>query len=191
MDSNQMTASTWQLRRAFISTRAILAKVQPNQLHSPTPCTLWDVGTLIDHFIGSAKWGVIAVSSGEDIPSNEPGHDYLTTYDAIIDIALVAFNAPGALDKAMKLPKGEVTGVDVLEIVTRDQFVHGWDLARAIGHSTELDPDLAEELLVQAIAGVSDEIRGTDEGAIFGPIVEPPPRASLADRLAAYLGRSM
>ncbi len=191
MENDDTTTSTWQLRRAFISTRAILAKVQPNQLDTPTPCKSWDVSALIDHLVGSARWGATTVASGRDIPGSATNEDFLTTYDAVIDVALAAFDANGALGQTIKVPMGELSGYDVLEIVTRDQFVHGWDLARAIGHSTDLDPELAEQLLVHAEADISEDARGTEEQALFGPIVDAPVGASPADRLAAYLGRAV
>jgi uncharacterized protein (TIGR03086 family) len=188
---NRVTASTWPLERAFISTRAILAKVQPNQLDSPTPCTSWDVRTLVGHFMGSARWGATTVGSDREVPTADSNEDLLGTYDAIIDAALAAFGAEGALDQTMQLPMGELSGAEVLGIVARDQFVHGWDLARAIGESPDLDPELAEELLVQAKESISDDIRGSGAAAIFGPIVDAPAGATAADLLAAYLGRAM
>lgn len=189
--NNDHRTTTWQLKRACISTRAILDKVQPNQLDSPTPCTSWDVSTLIDHFVGSARWGATAVSSGRDIPRSAASEEFVATYDAVIEMTLAAFDADGALGRTMKLPMGELSGSDVLEIVTRDQFVHGWDLARSIGHSTDLDPELAEQLLMQAEAHIPEDTRGTEEVALFGPIVDAPAGASPADRLAAYLGRNV
>jgi uncharacterized protein (TIGR03086 family) len=191
MEGNQMTASTSRLKRAFVSTRAILAEVQPEQLDNPTPCTSWDISALIDHFVGSARWGAATVGSGGDIPGGDSSDDYLTRYDAIIDAALAAFEAEGALDKMIDLPMGELSGADVLGIVTRDQFVHGWDLARAIGCATDLDPELAAELLTEAQVGISEDTRGPEDVAFFGPIVDAPAGASPADRLAAFLGRSL
>jgi uncharacterized protein (TIGR03086 family) len=189
MENHQMATSTRQLQRAFISTRGILAEVQANQLEKPTPCTSWDVKALIHHFVGTARWGATSVGWDGDITWSDSGADFLIAYDTTIDIALAAFDADGALDRMIDLSMGLLTGADVLGIVVRDQFVHGWDLARAIGHSTDLDPELAENLLMQAKADISDDIRGTEDGHIFGPIVDAPPGACPADRLAAYLGR--
>ncbi len=185
-----LTNATWQLERAFVSTRALLAQVRTDQLDEPTPCTSWDIRTLIDHFFGSARWGATAVGWNEEIRLRDSDDDFLIAYDAVIDIALAAFGADGALERTMELPVGLLSGADVLAIVTRDQFVHGWDLARAIDHRTDLDPELAEEILIQA-ADISTEMRGSGDGAAFGPIVDAPARGSSADRLAAFLKRQM
>jgi hypothetical protein len=58
----------------------------------------------------------------------------------------------------------------LLDLVTREQFTHGWDLAWAIGHSTDLDPDLAAELLAGARTAGLDAFRGADGAAFLGPV---------------------
>ena len=128
MESDTLTNATWQLERAFVSTRALLAQVRTDQLDEPTPCTSWDIRTLIDHFLGSARWGATVVGWNEEIRLRDSDDDFLIAYDAVIDIALAAFGADGALERTMDLPVGLLSGADVLGIVTRDQFVHGWDL---------------------------------------------------------------
>jgi hypothetical protein len=121
MENGHTTNATSQLERAFISTRAILAEVQPDQLEKSTPCTSWDVRTLIDHFVGSARWGATTLGWEEEILRSDPDSDFLIAYDAIIDAALAAFGAEGALEQTMELPMGVLSGGDVLAIVTRDR----------------------------------------------------------------------
>jgi hypothetical protein len=65
---------------------------------------------------------------------------------------------------------------------------HGWDLARAIGQHTDLDPGLAAALLSQARLAITDVYRGPDGQALFGPAAAAPAGAGPADRLAAFLG---
>jgi len=190
MEKIETGTPTERLKRAFMSTRAVLAAVRPSELDRPTPCASWDVRSLIDHLFGTIRWGVVAVSGGELLLEGTNG-DLLTSYDETIEIALAAFEANGVLDMRLSLPIGDLSGADVMGIVTRDQFVHGWDLARAIGHETDLDPELAGELLVEARFSIPDELRGPDGVGTFGAIVGVPAGASPADQLAAFLGRSM
>jgi hypothetical protein len=68
--------------------------------------------------------------------------------------------------------------------------VHGWDLARALGRSTDLDPELADVLREHAVPRLPDSFRGTDDDALYRPPVAAPPDATAADRLAADLGRT-
>ncbi|MBO2451413.1 TIGR03086 family protein [Actinomadura barringtoniae] len=193
MESKQDSMGIRQLSRAFASTRVVLAKVEPGQLDAATPCASWDVRALINHFVGSARWGASAVmgagyaDTGEDHGSG----DFLASYDDSIKVAMEAFGAAGVLEKTIELAFGEFSGADLMGMLARDQFTHGWDLARAIGHHTDLDPELAEELLAQARVEILDAYRGPEGEAIFGPIVEAPDSACLADRLAAFLGRSL
>jgi uncharacterized protein (TIGR03086 family) len=77
-----------------------------------------------------------------------------------------------------------------LGLAITDTFVHTWDLAKATGQSTDLAPELAAVLLEQARASIQDSFRGP-EGAPFGAEQTAPEGASNADRLAAFLGRSV
>ena len=188
---SQQLRNTDALNRAFASTRVVLAKVGPDQLNAATPCASWDVRALINHFIGSARWGASAImGTGYEVTDEDyAAGDFLTRYDDSIEAALTAFEPAGVLEKRIELAFGEFSGADLLSMVTRDQFTHGWDLARANGYPTDLDPELAEELLVQARLEIFDAYRGAEGEAIFGPVVEAPAGAGPADRLAAFLGR--
>lgn len=193
MESKQDSAPTRQLSRAFASTRIVLAKVGPDQLGAATPCASWDVRALINHFVGSARWGASA-ALGKGYESTDEDHaagDFLAGYDESAKLALAAFGSAGVLAKTIELEFGEFSGAGLMGMVARDQFTHGWDLARAIGHHTDLDPELADELLVQARIEILDAYRGPEGEAIFGPVVEPPADACPADRLAAFLGRAV
>ena len=189
------------LRRAFASTRTVLVQVQAGQLAAPTPCASWDVQALIEHFIGSAGWAATAIGGPEaadpeaaDPEAADQGFavgDFVADYDQGIKGALAAFGTEGALEKAVTLPWGEFSGAALMWLAVNDQFVHGWDLARAIGHDTDLDSGLADELLVRGQAWITDAYRGPDGTGLFGPSVKAPTRASSADRLATFLGRAM
>jgi uncharacterized protein (TIGR03086 family) len=192
MKSEQVTTRTRQLYRAFVSTRAILASVQADQLDAPTACASWDVRALINHFVGTARWATATISTGDEVADEDyVAGNFLASYDESIRGALAAFETAGALEKTVKLPFGEFSGAALMGLAATDQFTHGWDLARAIGHHTDLDPELAGELLIRARAEIPEANRGPDGVALFGPIVEAPAGACPADRLAAFLGRSM
>jgi uncharacterized protein (TIGR03086 family) len=190
VDSKHRTA---QLERAFASTRAVLAEVGRDRLDAPTPCASWDVRDVINHVVESARWATAAIGSTleeagleesrlEDAGPEEAaaGADFLVAYDECVARALAAFAVDGALERAVRLDFGEFTGRGLMGIAATDQFVHGWDLARALGRPTDLDPELAEELLAQVRVTVPDEYRGPDGTAPFGPVVEPPAGAGRA-----------
>jgi uncharacterized protein (TIGR03086 family) len=178
------------LDRAFQSNLDVLAKVKPQDLDAPTPCASWDVRALVNHFVGTARWWAARVT-GADEPAEEDyaAGDLMAAYTGSISVASAAFAADGALEKTVRLPFGEFPGTVVLGMAALDQFAHGWDLARALGLPTDLDPVVADELLNQARQTIPDTFRGPDGQAPFGPAVDAPAGAVPADQLAAFLGR--
>jgi len=179
-----------QLDRACQSNLSVLQRVRPQDLDAPTPCASWDVRALINHFIGTARWwAAMMTGTGEPGLEDYAAGDLVAAYKASIGVATAAFEADGAMEKAVPLPFGEFPGTVVLSMAALDQFAHGWDLARALGLPTDLDPALAGELLNQARQTIPDGFRGPDGQAPFGPAVEAPAGVGPADQLAAFLGR--
>jgi uncharacterized protein (TIGR03086 family) len=182
-----------ELATAFTVARGVLAGVTQDQLTNPTPCLQWDVAAVIDHMDAAARVSVGAVS-GTESPAEEAGPDpaaLLARYDRTAAATIAAFGADGALDQNVTLPFGELPAAMLEKIVATDQFVHGWDLARATKQSTDLDPDLASALLAIAKASFPDEFRGPDGEAPIGPEQPAPEGAVPADRLAAFMGRAL
>ena len=179
-----------ELDRAFGSTLAILAKVEPGQLDAPTPCASWNVRALVNHFIGTARWWASTVTGeGDAVDVDYAGGDFVAAYEESIRTAVAAFEADGVLGTTVRLPFGEFPGAVVLGMAAMEQFTHGWDLARAIGYPADLDPGLATDLLAQARLAITDAYRGVDGQALFGPAALAPAGAGPAGRLAAFLGR--
>jgi uncharacterized protein (TIGR03086 family) len=180
-----------ELEAAFQSTRTVLSRVKEQQLGLATPCRSWNVGQLVSHMVAAPRVGVAALRGGEwsDDGTDYSKGDFLAAYDETTEQTVVAFSEPGALERTVRLPFTEVPGAFLRMMITTDQFTHGWDLARATAQPTDLQPELAEELLSQV--AIPDEFRGEDGVAPFGP--ERPARAGAgaADRLAALLGRAI
>jgi uncharacterized protein (TIGR03086 family) len=184
--------STANIERAFASTRAVLANVTPDELSQPTPCQSWQVRELINHIIGTSFWFAAATNAGVAPTAEEIDYtsgDMVATYDDGIAQAVDAFGQPGALEKMITLPFGNLPGAVYLGIATTDAFTHGWDLARSTGQSTDLDPELAAQLLERSRAFIQPAFRGDDGKAPFGAEQPAPPDATNADALAAFLGR--
>lgn len=182
------------LQRAVNTSRDIVASVQPEQMDDLTPCQSWKVRDLLNHMIDAPTFAATVMETGDW--TNQSGEsvdhasgDYLAEYDSATARAIAAFRADGALSKMVKLPFGELPGAAFANIATGDAFVHGWDLAKATGTTTDLDPELATEILVAVRPLLPDQMRGPDGQAPFGPAVEAPADASPADKLAAFLGR--
>jgi len=179
------------LARAFASTRNVLSNLKADQLDDDTPCTSWKVRDLVNHIVGGAQWFGTSTESGDGSgfeSSDFTQGDIVATFDEAAARAVAAFDAPGAQEKIIKLPFGEFPGAGFMGLAMTDTFQHGWDLAKATGQSTDLDPELAAQLLEGAPQLIPDQFRG-DEPMPFGAKVEAPAGATNADKLAAFLGR--
>ena len=71
-----------------------------------------------------------------------------------------------------------------------DLAVHGWDVAKATGQSTDLDPEVGRLALDWGRENLKPEFRGDEaSGQSFGFEVAVADDAPLYDRLAAFFGR--
>lgn len=182
------------LARCFASTRGVLANVTPEQLEgAETPCASWSVKELVDHIVNGTTWFATIAETGAP-----PGEDVFPAFtpDTLVDVfdagsarAVKAFAADGAMERIMHLPFGDLPGAAFVFIACGDTFTHGWDLAKATGQSTDLDPLTAVELLEIARPMLPDAFRGEDGQAPFGPEQEVPAGATEADKVAAFMGR--
>jgi uncharacterized protein (TIGR03086 family) len=188
--------TTEALQKAFDSTRNILQNVTPDQMDNDTPCASWKVKDVVNHIVGGAQWFGDTMNAGEakDTGESFPDFstmDYMDIFNDGVKKSVDAFGKEGAQQKMVKLPFGEFPGGAFMGLATTDTFVHGWDLAKSTGQDANLDPELAKQLLDGAKATIPDEFRGPDGKAPFGPEVDAPADAPMADQLAAFLGRNL
>ena len=183
---------TENLERAFADTRGILANVRREQFESPTPCVSWDVRALLEHVIGGPFFFAACINDGKAPQRDDSGvtdGDFVATYDRGIRLAVAGFAVPGAVETTLEMPFGAVPAELMLGIFTTDVFAHGWDLACATGQPTDIDPELAGQLLEGARLFLQPGFRGPDTTRPFGVEQTAPPGATKADELAAFLGR--
>jgi uncharacterized protein (TIGR03086 family) len=182
-----------ELAQGFASTAAVLAGVEAQQLDGTTPCASWKVRQVINHVVGGTTYFAVTAETGVAPTGGATvdfcAGDYVTEFNRGAARAVKAFEAEGVMERILQLPFAELPGAVFVNIATTDTFTHGWDLARATGQSTDLDPELAAILLAFARTFLSDALRGSDGSAPFGALVEAPPGATAADELAAFLGR--
>jgi uncharacterized protein (TIGR03086 family) len=181
------------LAQCFASTRGVLANVTPEQLDGATPCASWSVKELVDHVVNGTTWFAVMAETGA--PPADDAYPAFTAativdaFDAGSTRAVQAFAADGAMERIIHMPFGELPGAAFVYIACGDTFTHGWDLAKATGQSTDLDPEVATELLGIVSGMVPDALRGEEGQAPFGLQQEAPGGASAADKLAAFMGR--
>ena len=181
------------LEQAIESTRGILGNIDRTDLDRSTPCASWKVSDLVNHIVGGQFFFATAVRGGQ--PSGEQKDystgDFLADFNEGSAATLAAFNEDGAMERIVHLPFGDMPGAVFLNVASTDTFVHGWDLARATGQPTDLEPELAASLLATVGPLLPESARGEDGKSAFAPEQPAPDGASNADRLAAFLGRTV
>lgn len=170
-------------RRSQEAFAAVIANVKSDQLDDPTPCAEWQVRDLLEHVIG----GQHRVSGTEAAGLSETD-DLAATWAAAAAGARAAFEAPDGLTRNYEIPRlGEVPGSMYIGLRTTDNLTHAWDLAKATGQTTDLDPELSEAMLAVSRQRIQPAFRG--EGGPFGAEQPCDESRPATDRLAAFLGR--
>ena len=180
------------LARALDQAGAVIAKVRADQAALPTPCRAWDVRALVNHVVQDVRMFADSARGVRRLPGDEDviGDHWTGAYQQAAEALLAAWRAPGAIDRTRRLPIGEVPASwSVLQQVA-DLAVHAWDVAKATGQPTDLDPETGQASLDWARQNLTPEFRGDEaSGKAFGPEVPVPADAPLADRLAGFFGR--
>lgn len=166
----------------------LVAPLDEAQLDAKTPCAAFAVRDVLHHMIGGATV-FAAAFRGEPAAPDAPvdtGGDLAATFAAAMAGLRAAVHSPGALERTIVAPFGEVPGETFARFVAMDGLVHGWDIATATGQP--YDPPSAVVDAVDAFTrqAISDEMR---DGDTFAAAVEPPADASPLVRLVAFTGR--
>lgn len=179
-------------RRALEETRVKVAAVGAEQMELPTPDDEWDVRALFNHVISGNYWAAELVGGatiedvGDRLDGDLLGDDHLAAYDSSAQAAAAAFEASGALEAPCAVSYGPVPGFVYAGHRFVDVFIHGWDLAKATGQDTVLDP----ELLAACAEILEPQMEGVQASGAFGVEVEVPPDADAQTRLLGQLGRT-
>jgi uncharacterized protein (TIGR03086 family) len=177
--------------RALDETAQLVDGVSPDQMDLPTPCTEWDVRTLLAHLVGgNVRW--IALVRGEATqrrsaqgggPSAELlGDDPAGAYRRSATDLKAAWQDPALLDRTFELPIGVLPGRAALALHLVETVTHAWDLAKATGQQPAFDPEV-----VRAAMQFAQSKR--PPGNAFAAPVPVADDLPEIDRLAALLGR--
>jgi hypothetical protein len=140
----------------------------------PTPCTEWDLGTLVFHVADSAA--TLTELLLGDPPGPPPTGGCAAAHGELRRLLAAAAHAPQR-DPAVELVA--LTGSFELTI-------HAWDINQAVASTDHLPDDLVKALLSVAPL-VLNEI---DRGGLFATTTVPRPgRRTDTDRLLALFGR--
>ncbi len=169
----------------------LVAGVRDDQWSRPTPCTEWDVRSLVNHVAGG-NLRFAAMISGAEPPERSADHlggDPEAGYAASRRTLHDAFSAPGVAEGTFASPLGPRPGPALVQMRITEHLVHGWDLARATGQSM----DVPDALVEKTLAGLKPQLAGMPRpaGGMFAEEVAVADGAPPLDRLAGFLGRAV
>jgi uncharacterized protein (TIGR03086 family) len=89
------------------------------------------------------------------------------------------------MDATCHLSFGDYSGSEYAGQLLLDTLVHGWDIAKATGQDTRLDPEL-----VSACLPIAEQLTSQFRSAgVFGELLPVDPDADAQTRLLALMGR--
>ena len=165
-----------------------LVGVADDQLASPTPCSEYTVGDLIDH-VDLVSRGATALARHAALPGTEAGHLAPHWRDSVtqhIRELGEAWDDPRAWQGSANVPGSDLSNETWGKITLTELIVHGWDIAKATGQSL----DLPEHTLQACLDHVAKFVPNAPVPALWGPPVEVAPGAALLDRIVAITGRA-
>ena len=165
--------------------------VAPHQLSAATPCTKFNVHDVLNHMI--TLGGAFAYSfRGEEPPEitapktngNVPAAEFRKAMEDLLD----SVNSPGAMQRTVNTPAGEMPGETFARLVAFDGLVHGWDIAQATGADYQPSPEVVAAVDEFAHNALTPAMR---DGDTFKEATTPPADAGPIERLAAFSGRTV
>ena len=174
-----------QLRHILPLVTDLVDGLDAQQLAAPTPCDQFAVRDVLTHMIGGARQ-FAAAFRGDDAPSGPLPDDVVAAFPDAMDELEAAIGSPGALERTIAAPFGDVTGDTFARFVAMDGLVHGWDIATATGQRYEPAPDVVAAVDGFTRQALTDDLR---DGTTFAGAVDAPEGASDLVRLVAFTGR--
>lgn len=169
----------------------IVGRIQPAQLDNATPCATFTVQGVLDHMISGARASATALRGEEPGPAMpaqaDPEKHPVTEFRQAMVELLDAINAPGALERTVSAPFGDVPGSAFARFVALDGLIHGWDLATATNQSYDPPDEVIAAVAAFAREAVTPEMR---DGDTFANESEAPKGAGRLEQLVAFSGRS-
>jgi uncharacterized protein (TIGR03086 family) len=179
-----------QSRQAFTNA---LSPVTPGQWEQESGCGQWTVGDLIAHVIAAMTMYVAlldgattteAIAKVKSVTTSPASafSDFVQAADAL----QARLASPEAVTRIARHPAGDMTGGELAGFAMLECILHGWDLSRATGQDTFIDPELATAIY----EGILPDAERLRHRGAFGPAIPVSADAPMADRLLALLGRT-
>jgi uncharacterized protein (TIGR03086 family) len=178
------------LESLLTTVRSVIVGVSDDDIGASTPCTDWDVRTVVNHMLGTVE-AMRRVGAAEDLDPDDPwgtqGNQFHGEWRRDLSDLLAAYveawSRPDAWEgEAMggAMPKRTIGDMGYAEVM-----LHGWDLAKGSGQDVEYDAPAVEQAL-EVMARIGETGR---QHTAFGPEVPVPDDAPPFDKVLAQAGR--
>ena len=165
--------------------------VRRDRLNIATPCTDWDLRTLLNHTILWTSYSAERRAHGESVAEELMNRDFTADpgfaedYQAQVERAVRAWSDPNAWEGDRSVMGSATPAADIGAMLIMEMVLHGWDIARATGQEYRADDALAEALLetIRSQAELFRQYQG------FAAAVQVPDGAATFDRALALSGR--
>ena len=180
-----------EMTAAADASARVVANVSPRQFGQPTPCTDWDVRTLLNHLILWTSYSAERRAHGESVAEELMSKDFtadpgfVQDYQAQLAKAVQAWSDPNAWAGDRSVMGSPTPAADIAAMLIMEMVLHGWDIARATGQDYACGEDLAAAVLetVQNQAEMFRQYQG------FAAVVPVPEGATTFDRALSLSGR--
>ena len=180
------------LARAMEQAGELIATTRPEQADLPTPCFAFDLRTLVNHVVIDLERFTASVNGDkwQEHDRDLIGNDWPGAYAGAAATLMDAWRRHGVVGRTVQVAFGPMPAEWCLAQHVADLAVHAWDIAKGIGASTDLDPEVGEAALAFGRTSLRPEFRGEEgSGKAFGHEVPVDSDAPLYDRLAGVFGR--
>jgi uncharacterized protein (TIGR03086 family) len=180
-----------QLSQIVPALTDLVDRIWHGQLDLPTPCAKFTVHDVLDHMlVGGGTFAPLF--RGETPPEVKAPVVYgwvpAAEFAATMKELLAAVQSPGALDRVIPSPFGQIDGETFARLVAFDGLIHGWDLARATGQKWAPSVEVVAAVDAFARQAIAPEMR---DGDTFANPTVVPADADQLERLVAFSGRTV
>jgi uncharacterized protein (TIGR03086 family) len=136
---HQRCVAEWQRR---------LQSVRPEQWDNPTPCSEWNVRSLVNHIVNEEMWtrplleGATIEDVGDRFDGDLLGDDPIATGTASSTDALNAVDKHVVEETTVHLSFGDIPNHEYVRQLSGDHLIHSWDLAMGTGQDPTMDAEL-------------------------------------------------
>lgn len=184
METKQLFAQTIEQAASCVR------NVHDDQLAGATPCTEWDLKTLLNHMVNELLWmpellrGKTIAEVGDQFDGDLLGNDAAKSWQRAADAALAAVKQAD-LSATVHLSYGDFPAAHYIAEMATDVLIHGWDVAQSMRCSQIFDPAVAQAVYDK----LEPNIQGYRDGGFMGPSVEIPADSGIQSKLLAMVGR--